>query len=80
MIIDLKEKGRMLELKNFLEEVCVVLLVKLDMDDSYVEEWVQTPNQNLNMQTPLEVFVEEGILGRVGQLLHWMEIGEADVA
>ena len=80
MIIDLKQKGRMLELKNFLEEVCVVLLVKLDMDDSYVEEWVQTPNQNLNMQTPLEVFVEEGILGRVGQLLHWMEIGEADVA
>lgn len=80
MIIDLKENGRMLEFKNFLEEVCEVLLFKLDMDDTYVEEWVRTPNQNLNMQTPLEVFVEEGILGRVGQLLHWMEIGEADVA
>ena len=70
----------MMEFKNFLDEVCEVLLVKLDMDDSYIEQWVTTPNPNLNMEAPIDVFNEEGMLGRLSQLLYFIEIGEADVA
>ncbi len=70
----------MMEFKNFLDEVCEVLLVKLDMDDSYIEEWVTTPNPNLNMEAPIDVFNEEGMLGRLSRLLYFIEIGEADVA
>ena len=69
----------MMEFKNFLDEVCEVLLVKLDMDDSYIEQWVTTPNPNLNMEAPIDVFNEEGVLGRLSQLLYFIEIGEADV-
>ena len=69
----------MMEFKNFLDEVCEVLLVKLDMDDSYIEHWVTTPNPNLNMEAPIDVFNEEGMLGRLSQLLYFIEIGEADV-
>lgn len=69
----------MMEFKNFLDEVCEVLLVKLDMDDSYIEQWVTTPNPNLNMEAPIDVFNEEGMLGRLSQLLYFIEIGEADV-
>lgn len=72
--------GRMMEFKNFLDEVCEVLLVKLDMDDSYIEEWVTTPNPNLNMEAPIDVFNKEGMLGRLSRLLYFIEIGEADVA
>jgi len=71
--------GDMMEFKNFFDEVCEVLLVKLDMDDSYVEEWIRTPNPNLNMEAPADVFNKEGILGRLSQLLYFIEIGEADV-
>ena len=70
----------MMEFKNFLDEVCEVLLVKLDMDDSYIEQWVTTPNPNLNMEAPIDVFNEEGMLGRLSRLLYFIEIGEADVA
>ena len=70
----------MMEFKNFLDEVCEVLLVKLDMDDSYIEEWVTTPNPNLNMEAPIDVFNKEGMLGRLSRLLYFIEIGEADVA
>ena len=69
-----------MEFKNFLDEVCEVLLLKLDMDDSYVEQWVATPNPNLNMEAPIDVFNKEGMLGRLSRLLYFMEIGEADVA
>mgnify|MGYP003123756593 FL=1 len=69
----------MMEFKNFLDEVCEVLLVKLDMDDSYIEQWVTTPNPNLNMEAPIDVFNEEGMLGRLSRLLYFIEIGEADV-
>ena len=68
-----------MEFKNFLDDVCEVLLVKLDMDDSYIEQWVTTPNPNLNMEAPIDVFNEEGMLGRLSQLLYFIEIGEADV-
>ena len=68
-----------MEFKNFLDEVCEVLLVKLDMDDSYIEQWVTTPNPNLNMEAPIDVFNEEGMLGRLSRLLYFIEIGEADV-
>tara|TARA_R100000008_G_C3587465_1_gene173669 strand:+ start:7834 stop:8067 length:234 start_codon:yes stop_codon:yes gene_type:complete len=72
--------GCMMEFKNFLDEVCEVLLVKLDMDDSYIEQWVTTPNPNLNMEAPIDVFNKEGMLGRLSRLLYFIEIGEADVA
>ena len=68
-----------MEFHNFWNEVCEVLLVKHDMDDSYVEQWVTTPNPNLNMEAPIDVFNEEGMLGRLSRLLYFIEIGEADV-
>lgn len=71
--------GHVMEFHNFWNEVCEVLLIKHDMDDSYVEQWVSTPNPNLNMEAPIEVFNKEGMSERLSRLLYFIEIGEADV-
>ena len=73
------KEGKGMEFHNFWNEVCEVLLVKHDMDDSYVEQWMGTPNSNLNMEAPIDVFNKEGMSQRLSKLLYFIEIEEADI-
>ena len=68
-----------MEFHNFWHEACEVLLIKHDMDDSYIELWMETPNSNLNMEAPIDVFNREGMSKKLTDLLCFIEIDEADV-
>ena len=66
------KKETLIEFVNFINECCGV------MDDDYVSEWINKPNSDLNMESPIEVFNEEGA-ERLYRLLYFIEIGEADL-
>ena len=65
-------KGRLLEFVNLVNECCAV------MDDDYVGDWLNKPNPDLNMDTPLDIFHHEDV-DRVYRLLYFIDIGEADL-
>ena len=65
-------KKRLIEFTNLVNECCVV------MDHDYVADWLNKPNPDLNMDTPLDIFNLEGT-DRLYRLLYFIEIGEADV-
>ena len=48
------------------------------MDHDYVSEWMNKPNPDLNMDTPMDIFNQEGP-ERVYRLLYFIDIGEADL-
>jgi hypothetical protein len=48
------------------------------MEDSYVADWLNKPNADLNMEVPIDIFRKEG-MERILRLLYFIEIGEADV-
>ena len=48
------------------------------MDHDYVADWLNKPNPNLNMDTPLDIFSLDGA-DRIYRLLYFIEIDEADV-
>ncbi len=48
------------------------------MDHDYVAEWLTKPNPDLNMDTPLDTFNQEGT-DRIFRLLYFIDIGEADL-
>ena len=66
------EKNKLIELTNLINECCVV------MDHNYVADWLTKPNPDLNMDTPLDIFNEEG-MDRILRLLYFIDIGEADL-
>lgn len=65
---------RFIEFINLANECCAV------MEDSEVAAWLQKPNDGLNMESPIQVFIEDEDEGfsRLMRLLHWVDIGEAD--
>ena len=65
-------KSSLIEFVNFINECCSV------MDHDYVAEWINKPNPDLNMESPIEVFKEEGT-DRIYRLLYFIDIGEADL-
>ena len=65
-------KDKLIEFTNLVNECCVV------MDHDYVADWLNKPNPDLNMDTPLDIFSLEGT-DRLYRLLYFIEIGEADV-
>ena len=65
-------KDKLIEFTNLVNECCAV------MDHDYVADWLNKPNPDLNMDTPLDIFGIEGI-DRLYRLLYFIEIGEADV-
>jgi hypothetical protein len=66
------EKSKLIEFTNLVNECCSV------MEDSYVADWLNKPNPDLNMEVPIDIFREEG-MERILRLLYFIEIGEADV-
>ena len=48
------------------------------MDDSFVADWLNLPNSNLNMSTPLDLF-KEGETEKLYRLLYFIDIEEADL-
>ena len=65
-------KHNLIEFVNLVNECCAV------MDHDYVADWLNKPNPDLNMDTPLDIFSLEGT-DRLYRLLYFIEIGEADV-
>ena len=57
---------------NFVNECCAV------MDDEYVSSWLLTPNSNLNMSKPIDLF-STGQTEELYRLLYFIEIEEADL-
>lgn len=66
------QKDKLIEFTNLVNECCVI------MDHDYVAEWLSKPNPDLNMDTPLDVFKNEGT-ERLFRLLYFIDIGEADL-
>lgn len=65
------KKDKLIQFTNLVNECCEV------MDDSYVSDWLTTPNSNLNMDVPIDIFNNEGT-DRLYRLLYFIDIGEAD--
>ena len=66
------KKDKLIEFVNLVNECCEV------MDDSYVSDWLNKPNPDLNMEMPIDVFNHEGN-ERLYRLLYFIDIGEADL-
>ena len=66
------EKRKLIEFVNLINECCSV------MDDNEVSDWINLPNPNLNMETPIDIFNKEGC-ERIYRLLYFIDIGEADL-
>lgn len=64
---------RLIEFVNLVNECCAV------MEDDYVAKWLSKPNADLNMESPMNVFKEDGNCERVYRLLYFIDIGEADL-
>ena len=65
-------KDKLIEFTNLVNECCAV------MDHDYVADWLNKPNPDLNMDTPLDTFNQEG-MDRILRLLYFIDIGEADL-
>lgn len=66
------DSDRLIVFVNFVNECCAV------MDDDYVSTWLLTPNSNLNMDKPIDLF-SKGEVERLHRLLYFIEIDEADL-
>ena len=65
-------KDKLIEFTNLVNECCSV------MEHSYVADWLNKPNPDLNMEMPIDIFYKEG-MDRILRLLYFIDIGEADV-
>lgn len=66
-------KNRLIEFTNLVNECCVV------MDHDYVADWLNKPNPDLNMDSPMDVFKLDENPDRIYRLLYFIDIGEADL-
>jgi hypothetical protein len=66
------QKNKLIEFVNLVNECCAV------MDHDYVADWLNKPNSNLNMDTPMDIFNNEGT-ERLYRLLYFIDIEEADL-
>ena len=64
-------KDKLIEFTNLVNECCSV------MDDDSVGDWLNKPNPDLNMDSPIDIFNHEGT-DRIYKLLYFIGIGEAD--
>jgi uncharacterized protein (DUF2384 family) len=67
------KKEFLIEFVNLVNECCDV------MDDDYVAEWLDNPNSDLNMEKPIDLFMNKVGREKVYRLLYFIEIGEADL-
>jgi uncharacterized protein (DUF2384 family) len=67
------KKEFLIDFTNLVNECCAV------MDDDYVAEWLDKPNSDLNMEKPIELFMNNVGREKIYRLLYFIEIGEADL-
>ncbi len=67
------DKNNLIQFVNLVNECCSV------MDDTYVAEWLTTPNANLNMEQPIHLVNDEVGREKLHRLLYFIDIGEADL-
>ena len=67
------KKEFLIDFVNLVNECCAV------MDDDYVAEWLDKPNADLNMEKPIELFINNVGREKIYRLLYFIEIGEADL-
>ena len=67
------KKEFLIEFVNLVNESCAV------MDHDHVAEWLDKPNCDLNMEKPIEMFMDDVGRDKVYRLLYFIEIGEADL-
>ena len=67
------KKEFLIEFVNLVNECCPV------MDHDHVAEWLDKPNCDLNMEKPIEMFMDDVGRDKVYRLLYFIEIGEADL-
>ena len=66
-------KHNLIEFVNLVNECCAV------MDHDYVADWLNKPNPDLNMDSPMDVFKLDKNPDRIYRLLYFIDIGEADL-
>ena len=66
-------KNNLIEFVNLVNECCAV------MDHDYVADWLNKPNPDLNMDSPMDVFNLDKNPDRIYRLLYFIDIGEADL-
>jgi len=66
-------KNKLIEFTNLVNECCAV------MDHDYVADWLNKPNPDLNMDSPMDVFNLDKNPDRIYRLLYFIDIGEADL-
>tara|TARA_Y100001938_G_scaffold150244_1_gene240291 strand:+ start:1692 stop:1904 length:213 start_codon:yes stop_codon:yes gene_type:complete len=66
-------KDNLIEFVNLVNECCAV------MDHDYVADWLNKPNPDLNMDSPMDVFNLDKNPDRIYRLLYFIDIGEADL-
>ncbi len=66
-------KDNLIEFVNLVNECCAV------MDHDYVADWLNKPNPDLNMDSPMDVFKLDKNPDRIYRLLYFIDIGEADL-
>ena len=66
-------KKKLIEFTNLVNECCAV------MDHDYVADWLNKPNPDLNMDSPMDVFKLDESPDRIYRLLYFIDIGEADL-
>ena len=67
------KKEFLIEFVNLVNECYAVI------DHDHVAEWLDKPNCDLNMEKPIEMFMDDVGRDKVYRLLYFIEIGEADL-
>ncbi len=67
------DKKNLIEFVNLVNECCAI------MDDSHVAEWLTTPNDDLNMEAPIDMVNDPVGRQKLYRLLYFIDIEEADL-
>jgi uncharacterized protein (DUF2384 family) len=66
------EKENLIPFTNLVNECCEV------MDHDMVADWISSPNADLNMEVPIDIYREDVGREKVYRLLYFIGTGEAD--
>lgn len=66
------EKENLIPFTNLVNECCEV------MEHDAVADWLTSPNADLNMEVPIDIYKEDVGREKVYRLLYFISTGEAD--
>ena len=65
-------RNKLIEFTNLVNECCDV------MEHDMVADWITSPNADLNMEVPIDIYKEDVGREKVYRLLYFIGTGEAD--